>query len=176
MRRSPWGMVLVSVIVMVAAAAATYVPWSRVAPPAVQAVEAAWSRGDLAARAWNAVRGPEWALDLAGARLPQLTAAQTGAAGAACLALLIAAFATVAARSRRVRPRVLRMARRGAPVSAIARQFGMSQDAVRLLTSPMIDPSRSGASGARGGNGFRFGAAASAGRDGHRDGGSRPTR
>ena len=159
MNRSPWSAVLWTVIVMVAAALSTYLPWNRVAPPAALAASGAWARASSRAGAWLAER--RCVLALAATHPAPRGAAPAGVwTGAAGALVLAAAAGTLVRRARsRRRPRVRRMAGSGEPLAEIARRNGLSQDAVRLMLSPMVDPARS--SRPRG-TSFRSGAAAAA--------------
>ena len=142
MNRSPWSAVLWTVLVLVGTTLASYLPWNRVAPSLMHATSIVASRETGQLRAWIEEQRFVMALN-AIARPAQRPIPAVWLGGSVALALgLIALFVLLAVRARRQRLRVLNMARRGNAMNAIARDNRLSQDAVRLLLSPMIDPSR----------------------------------
>ena len=172
MNRSPWTAVFWTVLVLVGTTLSSYVPWNRIAPPLMHAASLSTSRQWSQLNQWVEEQRFVMALSaLAQPAAPPVPAVYVAGA-AALLVALVAVFAVLAIRARRQRLRVLRMAQRGNPMNHIARDTRLSQDAVRLLLSPMIDPSRARV---RSGKSFRTSPAFAAARPrgGHSDAAAR---
>jgi hypothetical protein len=160
MNRATWTAVFWTVVVLVAATLSTSLPWHEMAPPVAQNASLVWNREASRARAWLDERRFILALQSGGrARVPGATPAAAAAVAGAVLALA-GVTVMLARRVRRPRPQVLRMAGKGESAAEIARRTGLPQDAVRLMLSPMLAPSRSGR---RTGSSFRNAAAGTAG-------------
>ncbi len=142
MNRSPWTAVFWTVLVLVGTTLSSYVPWNRIAPPLVHAASLSTSRQLAQLNQWIEEQRFIMALNAVAHPAARPLPVTTIVAGAALLAALVVLFAVLAIRAQRQRLRVLRMAQRGSPMNHIARDTRLSQDAVRLLLSPMIDPSR----------------------------------
>ena len=142
MNRSPWTAVFWTVFVLVGTTLSSYVPWNRVAPPLLHAASLSSSRQLAQLNQWIEEQRFIMALNAVAHPAPPPMPVLYVAAAGALLVALVALFVVLTIRTRRQRLRVLRMAQRGNPMNHIARDTRLSQDAVRLLLSPMIDPSR----------------------------------
>ena len=159
MNRATWTAVFWTVVVLVAATLSTYLPWHEMTPPVARHATLAWRQEATRARAWIDERRFILALQSGGrARIPGASPA-AAAVAAVALAVIGVTIARVL-RTRRARPQVLRMAGQGESAAEIARRTGLPQDAVRLMLSPMLAPSRTGR---RTGSSFRRAAAGTAG-------------
>ena len=160
MNRATWTAVFWTVVVLVAATLSTYLPWHEMTPPVARHASLAWNRETARARAWLDERRFILALQSAGRpRVPMPSPAAAATLAIVALAVIGGAV-TLARRTRRARPQVLRMAGHGESAAEIARRTGLPQDAVRLMLSPMLTPSRTGG---RTGSSFRNAAARAAG-------------